>query len=301
MAVNVKYFLKESTSSMWRNMALTAAAIMVTGLSLILLGWVGMTVHAGNGLASHFKESVDQIRVFLKDDITVEEQKSMDLFIRNMSEVKSVQFISKDQALQEFKDMYKDKPAMVNEIEGNPFPPEFKVRMKDPKYNAIVAQRIQARPEVSVDPDTHQKEIKFPKDVVQKVLRWTGAIQKVGFVLVVIFALVALALVFITIRVAIYSRRKEIGIMKLVGATNWFIRWPFIIEGMLEGFGGALVGILAAVLFDVLLITRFEAAAENSSLVSGGYMTLLAFFLILAGVVIGAIGSLLALRRYIEV
>jgi cell division transport system permease protein len=225
----------------------------------------------------------------------------MDLFIRNMSEVKSVQFISKDQALQEFKDMYKDKPAMVNEIEGNPFPPEFKVRMKDPKYNAIVAQRIQARPEVSVDPDTHQKEIKFPKDVVQKVLRWTGAIQKVGFVLVVIFALVALALVFITIRVAIYSRRKEIGIMKLVGATNWFIRWPFIIEGMLEGFGGALVGILAAVLFDVLLITRFEAAAENSSLVSGGYMTLLAFFLILAGVVIGAIGSLLALRRYIEV
>jgi cell division transport system permease protein len=301
MAVNVKYFLKESTSSMWRNMALTAAAIMVTGLSLILLGWVGMTVHAGNGLASHFKESVDQIRVFLKDDITVEEQKSMDLFIRNMSEVKSVQFISKDQALQEFKDMYKDKPAMVNEIEGNPFPPEFKVRMKDPKYNAIVAQRIQARPEVSVDPDTHQKEIKFPKDVVQKVLRWTGAIQKVGFVLVVIFALVALALVFITIRVAIYSRRKEIGIMKLVGATNWFIRWPFIIEGMLEGFGGALVGILAAVLFDVLLITRFEAAAENSSLVSGGYMALLAFFLILAGVVIGAIGSLLALRRYIEV
>ena len=284
MAVNVKYFLKESTSSMWRNMALTAAAIMVTGLSLILLGWVGMTVHAGNGLASHFKESVDQIRVFLKDDITVEEQKSMDLFIRNMSEVKSVQFISKDQALQEFKDMYKDKPAMVNEIEGNPFPPEFKVRMKDPKYNAIVAQRIQARPEVSVDPDTHQKEIKFPKDVVQKVLRWTGAIQKVGFVLVVIFALVALALVFITIRVAIYSRRKEIGIMKLVGATNWFIRWPFIIEGMLEGFGGALVGILAAVLFDVLLITRFEAAAENSSLVSGGYMALLAFFLILAGV-----------------
>ena len=301
MAVNVKYFLKESTSSMWRNMALTAAAVMVTGLSLILLGWVGMTVHAGNGLASHFKESVDQIRVFLKDDITVEEQKSMDLFIRNMSEVKSVQFISKDQALQEFKDMYKDKPAMVNEIEGNPFPPEFKVRMKDPKYNAIVAQRIQARPEVSVDPDTHQKEIKFPKDVVQKVLRWTGAIQKVGFVLVVIFALVALALVFITIRVAIYSRRKEIGIMKLVGATNWFIRWPFIIEGMLEGFGGALVGILAAVLFDVLLITRFEAAAENSSLVSGGYMTLLAFFLLLAGVVIGAIGSLLALRRYIEV
>jgi len=301
MAVNVKYFFKESTSSMWRNMALTAAAVMVTGLSLILLGWVGMTVHAGNGLASHFKESVDQIRVFLKDDITVEEQKSMDLYIRNMSEVKSVQFISKDQALQEFKDMYKDKPQMTSEIEGNPFPPEFKVRMKDPKFNAVVANRIKTRPEVSIDPDTHEKEIKFPKDVVQKVLRWTGAIQKVGFVLVVIFALVALALVFITIRVAIYSRRKEIGIMKLVGATNWFIRWPFIIEGMMEGFGGALVGILAAVLFDVLLITRFEAAAENSSLVSGGYMALLAFFLILAGVVIGAIGSLLALRRYIEV
>ena len=116
MAVNVKYFFKESTSSMWRNMALTAAAVMVTGLSLILLGWVGMTVHAGNGLASHFKESVDQIRVFLKDDITVEEQKSMDLYIRNMSEVKSVQFISKDQALQEFKEMYKDKPQMTSEI-----------------------------------------------------------------------------------------------------------------------------------------------------------------------------------------
>ena len=286
---------------MWRNMALTVAAVMVTGLSLILLGWVGMTVHAGNGLATHFKERVDQIRVFLKDDITVEEQKSMDLFIRRMTEVKSAEFISKDQALKEFQNMYKDKPAMLKEIEGNPFPPEFKIRMKDPKYNAVVAERIKARPEVSIDPDTHEKEVKFPKDVVQKVLRWTGAIQRVGFILVVIFALVALALVFITIRVAIYSRRKEIGIMKLVGATNWFIRWPFILEGMMEGLGGALVGILAAVLFDTLLIARFEAAAENSSLISGGYVALLSFFLILAGIVIGALGSMLALRKYIEV
>jgi cell division transport system permease protein len=299
MAINFNYFLKESSSSMRRNMALTLAAIMVTSISLILLGFVGMIVHAGNGLATNLKYRVDEIRVFLKDDVTTEERESLERFIRKMTEVKSVRYISKEQALEDFKNMYKDQADMLKQIEGNPLPAEFKIRMLDPKYNHNVAQRLQSRPEISKD-SSGKKEIKFPEDVVNKVLRWTGAIQNVGLVIVVAFGIVAIALVSITIRMAIYSRRKEIGIMKLVGATNWFIRWPFIMEGIIEGFLGAIVAILAALVLHAWLISKVEHAAE-SNLVGGAYLAVLSLLLIVIGIIIGAIGSAFALRRYIEV
>ncbi|MDD5747660.1 MAG: permease-like cell division protein FtsX [Actinomycetota bacterium] len=299
MAVNAFYFLREATTSMRRNMALTVAAVMVTSLSLVLLGFVGMVVHAGDGLATNLKYRVDEIRVFLKDEVTAEERDSLERFIKKMPEVKSVRFISKEEALEEFKEMYKDSPDIIEQIEGNPLPAEFKVRMKDPKYNKAVAQRLMNRPEISVD-ENGKKEIKFPEDVVNKVLKWTGAIQKIGFVVVVAFAIVAVSLVSITIRMAIYARRNEIGIMKLVGATNWFIRWPFIVEGVFEGITGAIVGIIVAIMIHSWLMTKVEAAAE-ANLISTGYLVLLSFLLILVGMIIGALGSNFALRRYIEV
>src|SRR5450756_651109 len=119
-----------------------------------------------------------------------------------------------------------------------------------PELSLLISGRLWSRPEISKD-SSGKKEIKFPEDVVNKVLRWTSAIQNIGLVVVVAFGIVAIALVSITIRMAIYSRRKEIGIMKLVGATNWFIRWPFIMEGIIEGFFGAIVGIIVTLVLHV--------------------------------------------------
>ncbi len=300
MAINFKYFLKESASSMRRNMALTVAAVMVTSLSLVLLGAVGMLVHAGNNIAADMKERVDEIRVFLRDNVTTEEVQSMKTFIGKMGEVKSVRFISKEEAMQEYRQMFKGQDEMLNEIEGNPLPASFRVRMTDPKYNSVVAARIQDRPEVSID-SSGKKEIKNEKDVVDKVLRVTGMVQNIGFVIVVAFGIVAIALVSITIRMAIYSRRNEIGIMKLVGATNWFIRWPFMMEGVFEGFLGAICAIVVTVLLHSTLIEKFGKAAGIPGLVTGGYTTVLAFLLIVFGIIIGAAGSALALRRFIDV
>lgn len=300
MAVNFKYFLKESASSMRRNMALTVAAVMVTSLSLIILGIVSMLVHTGNGIAADMKERVDEIRVFLKDNVTTEERASMTTFLQKMDEVKSADYISKEEALAEYKIMFKDQPDMLQEIEGNPLPASFRVRMKDPKYNNVVAKRLETRPEVSKDA-TGKPEIKNEKDVVGKVLRVTGLVQKIGFVVVIAFGIVAVALVSITIRMAIYSRRKEIGIMKLVGATNWFIRWPFMVEGVVEGFLGAIVGIIVTVLLHSTLLQKFGSAVGIENLVTGGYTALLAFLLVVFGIFIGAAGSALALRRYVEV
>ncbi len=285
---------------MRRNMALTVAAVMVTSLSLIILGIVSMLVHTGNGIAADMKERVDEIRVFLKDNVTTEERASMTTFLQKMDEVKSADYISKEEALAEYKIMFKDQQDMLQEIEGNPLPASFRVRMKDPKYNNVVAKRLETRPEVSKDA-TGKPEIKNEKDVVGKVLRVTGLVQKIGFVVVIAFGIVAVALVSITIRMAIYSRRKEIGIMKLVGATNWFIRWPFMVEGVVEGFLGAIVGIIVTVLLHSTLLQKFGSAVGIENLVTGGYTALLAFLLVVFGIFIGAAGSALALRRYVEV
>jgi cell division transport system permease protein len=205
MPANFTYFFRESGSSMRRNMALTAAAVLVISLSLLILGVVSMSVHAGNGLATNMKERVDEIRVFLKEGTTSEEVGSLQSFIQKMPEVAGAEYVSKEEALRRFRIMYQDQPNLINEIEGNPLPAEFTVRMKDPKYNNVVAGRAAARPEVCVDA-AGKKEIMNPRDVVRKVLRITGAVQKFGLAVVVAFALVAVALVSITIRMAIYSR-----------------------------------------------------------------------------------------------
>ncbi len=300
MAINWQYFFKESTSSMRRNMALTVAAVMVTALSLFILGVVSTMVHTGNGVAADMKERVDEIRVFLKDTVTVEERASIQNFIQKMDEVKSATYISKDDAMREYKEMFKEDPAMLQEIEGNPLPASFRVRMKDPKYNAVVAKRLETRPEVSEDA-SGKKEIKNEQNVVEKVLRITGMVKSIGVLVTIAFGIVAVALVAITIRMAIYSRRKEIGIMKLVGATNWFIRWPFMVEGVIEGFLGAMFAIVVTVILHSTLIERFGKAIGISGLVSGGYTALLAFLLCFFGIIIGAAGSAFALRRHIEV
>jgi cell division transport system permease protein len=146
-----------------------------------------------------------------------------------------------------------------------------------------------------------KKEIKNEQNVVKKVLRITGMVQNVGVLVTIAFGIVAVALVAITIRMAIYSRRKEIGIMKLVGATNWFIRWPFMMEGVIEGFLGALFAIVVTVILHSTLIERFGNAIGISGLISGGYTTLLSFLLCFFGIIIGAAGSAFALRRHIEV
>ena len=300
MAINWQYFFKESTSSMRRNMALTVAAVMVTALSLFILGVVSTLVHTGNGVAADMKERVDEIRVFLKDTVTVEERASIQNFIQKMDEVKSVKYISKDEAMKEYQEMFKEDPAMLEEIEGNPLPASFRIRMKDPKYNAMVAKKLESRPEVSEDA-SGKKEIKNEQNVVKKVLRITGMVQNVGVLVTIGFGIIAVALVAITIRMAIYSRRKEIGIMKLVGATNWFTRWPFMVEGVIEGFIGALFAIVVTVILHSTLIDKFGDAIGISGLVSGGYTALLAFLLCFFGIIIGAAGSAFALRRHIEV
>lgn len=281
-------------------MALTAAAIMVTTLSLVILGAVSMLVHVGNSIAGDMKQRVDEIRVYLVEEITDEEVKSLQKYLTDMQEVKAAEFISKDDAMEEYKEMFADQKEMLEQIDGNPLPASFRVRMTDPKHNNLVASRLQERPEISVDANG-EKEIKNEKDVVDKVLRITSMVQKIGYVVVVAFCIVAIALVSITIRMAIYSRRKEIGIMKLVGATNWFIRWPFVMEGVIEGFTGSIVAIVVTVLLQSTLINKFADAAGIKSLVTTGYTAVLGLMLVAFGVLIGAIGSALALRKFMEV
>ncbi len=281
-------------------MALTAAAIMVTTLSLVILGAVSMLVHVGNSIAGDMKQRVDEIRVYLVEEITDEEVKSLQKYLTDMQEVKAAEFISKDDAMEEYKEMFADQKEMLEQIDGNPLPASFRVRMTDPKHNNLVASRLQERPEISVDAN-NEKEIKNEKDVVDKVLRITSMVQKIGYVVVVAFCIVAIALVSITIRMAIYSRRKEIGIMKLVGATNWFIRWPFVMEGVIEGFAGSIVAIVVTVLLQSTLINKFADAAGIKSLVTTGYTAVLGLMLVAFGVLIGAIGSALALRKFMEV
>ena len=136
MAVNFRYFFKESASSMRRNMALTIAAIMVTALSLILLGAVGMLVHAGNGLADERQAAGRRDpRLPQGRDHGRGAAEPRHLHQEDARGPKSVTYISKEQALKDFQEMYKDQQVMLEEIEGNPLPAEFKVRMKDPKYN----------------------------------------------------------------------------------------------------------------------------------------------------------------------
>jgi cell division transport system permease protein len=274
---------------------MTIAAISTVAISLLLLGGVqilGLIV--GNVTLSW--EAKVEVSVFLRDDIQVGEQKSLEAQITGYDEVEDVTYVSKLQAYEEFKKLYRTQPEIYEGIKPDSLPASFRVKLFDADNAAEVAGRIQGAPGVD--------EVKFGGEIIKRLLQVNSLLRTVTFALSLVLMIASAALIANAIRLAIYARREEIGIMKLVGATNWFIRIPFMLEGIFAALVGAVVSGIVVVAADALLFSRlahaFPFLRQAFSFTTGDIAGVL---IILTGVaaLVGIVGSTMALRRFLEV
>jgi len=286
------YFLKESLISFRKNWIISMAGITTVALSLLLVGSFMLFAFAMNNIIKSTEQKVE-IVAFLVEGVPAESVEALQAEVMSWDEIKKVTYVSKDQALERLKRDFKDTD-MLKMIEGNPLPASLEISMKTPQSADDVYSRLKGRAEI--DDIRHDRLTVERLFAVTKVARWFIAI----FVSLLAFA--SLVLIANAIRLAIYARRKEVAIMRLVGASNWFIRWPFLLEGIMQGLIGALIAVTLLYLAKVTLIDKIKGALQFLPISSSPHeFYQLVFGLVVAGIVIGVAGSAIALRRFLRV
>ncbi|MDF2461369.1 MAG: rane protein of unknown function [Candidatus Saccharibacteria bacterium] len=296
--------LQAGSRNFMRNMWLSTAAtaVMTITLTIVIISFISNTA-----LTSTIKNVTDKIdiSIYLKDTITAEERDDFQVALSEHPNVESVRYVSKEEALEAYKKENQNNPTLIKGLEfaGNPLPASFRVQAKDPKQiDGIVAitQRDEYRGLLDLDKQsTYQGE---NKETINRIVRIANFFKTAGLVASVIFVIISTLIIFNTIRMAIFTRREEIEIMKLVGATKWFIRGPFIFEAALYGI---IAAVIAVVLSYALLL---GGAAKLVNYIDVG--STITFFqnyplLVIAGelfigILIGAFSSMLAMSRYLK-
>jgi cell division transport system permease protein len=305
MAINPAYFAREAASSFRRNWVMSLGAVITIFFSLLLVGTFMVTGLLVNTIVESVEEKV-QITIFLKDGYAPEDLEALQSDLAADTEnIKSVTYVSKEEALERFREQTAESPEIVEQLPNNPLPASLEIELVDPEQVNEVVAGIKAHetfPNLIANPDDPEQDLKYGQDIVDKLFQLTNAIRLVIVVLVAMLAFVSMIFISNTIRLAIYARRKEIGIMRLVGASNWFIRMPFLLEGVMQGLIGAAlaVGIIVS-----LRLWAVPWLAENLPFLpvtlDAGVTTQLALIMAAAGIIIGLVGSGFALRRYLKV
>jgi len=228
--VRFNFFLSEALSSLRRNWVMTVAAVLTVFISMAILGLVLVIDRNLNQGATSLKNRV-MIEVFLKDSATPEQVAALKSRIESMPEVKGAPtYVSKDEALAEFKQrLGANAASILQNLSTNPLPASFRIYVKNPNEVDRVAARFFNDPIVDNTPGTHDG-VRYAQQTVRRMLGTIDLVEKGMWVATIIFSAAAILLISTTVRLSIFARRREIEIMRLVGATNWFIRWPFVVR-----------------------------------------------------------------------
>jgi cell division transport system permease protein len=291
----ISFFFKEAFGSLRRNGFMTIAALVTVFLSVMVLGGVLIFVYTTDALLKEVEQKVE-ITVYLKTDPdpTQEQIDAMQTQILGWPEVKSSVFVSKQDALDRLKEDFKDNPQILEGLTGNPLPASFEVSLVNPQQVSAVAARFNGDPIVD--------EVRYGKEYAEKIFGVAAWARNLMLILIVVLGIVAVLLISNTIRLSIFARKREVEIMKLVGATNWFIRWPFLIEGVTVGFFGAIAAVVVLLVLNSFLVgwVRDSLTFMTVPLDAVPYV-LVSVILVAVGVVIGAAGSGIGLRRFLKV
>jgi len=291
----ISFFVKEAFGSLRRNYFMTIAALVTVFLSIVVLGGVLVFVYTTDALLKEVEQKVE-ITVYLKTDPDPSQTQidALQTQILGWPEVKSSVFVSKQDALDRLKKDFADNPEILEGLTGNPLPASFEIALVDPQAVDKVAARF--------DGNSIVDEVRYGKEIADKLFSFTSQFRNFLLGFIVLLGVVSVLLISNTIRLSIFARKREVEIMKLVGATNWFIRWPFIIEGVTVGLIGAVLAAVVVLVLNSFLIGRISTSLTFMTvpLDAVPYVAVTAI-LLAVGVVIGALGSGLGLRRFLKV
>jgi cell division transport system permease protein len=298
------FFVREALRALKRNAAPSLAAFATVLITTLVLGVFIPVVRAATAKTNEVRNKIE-LEVYVDDSASKAQVAELGNQIREIRHVDSIQFISKDQALRIFKHRLntKDDPIAEGLLNSNPLPASYRIRLDDPGNvslvkNSLAPSGADGRPRY-ISPAIN--DIRDREDETKKILSATSTIKILLASLAALLVLASILLVANTIRLSIFARRREVEVMRLVGATNWFIRWPFVIEGLVVGFFGAAV---AVVLLWIAKVTLVDPWADRFALIAAPRtisFTLLVLVLMGAGMAVSAMGSGLTLRRFLRV
>lgn len=300
---SLAYFFRESLRGFTRNLSTTLGSIVTIFLSLLI---IGVFLVGGITVDSIMKSVENEVSItaFIADDASESDIQAVESFVNGLEGVSSVSFTTKEQALEKFRQT--STTDIVDSLDGmNPLPASIDVELSDPQLVEDVAAQIEANQTfraICDEPEDPSASLLYGQGSVEHLFQLTNYIRYIGIALIALLIFIAMVFINNTIRLAILARRKEIAIMRLVGASNGFIRGPFLMEGALH----AIIGSLLAV--GVLELLRNFALPEIQNTLKFlpfdvSLQTFLVIYaaLVVAGLVIGLIGSAVAMRRYLKV
>ena len=293
----IKNVIKQGFQGMWRNKGMGLASITSIAAVLIILGLVFIMILSLNNIVVDTKDKFDEIQIFLEDSADDEQIERIKSSIENQEGVSSVMFQSKDEALEKMKEDWGDEAYLLDGLETNPLPNTIIVKLKDIEYANNIAKKIKDLEGI--------EEIQYNQDIIEKLVLVANYVKTGGMLIVSILIFVSVFIISNTIKLTVTARKREINIMKYVGATNGYIKGPFVIEGVLFGLIGALLSLGAVyygynyffntvsdrlyVLFTIYLVPPKVLFKDISTI----------FITIGAG--IGALGSLVSLKKFLNV
>lgn len=292
-----KHFVGDAFKSLKRNFTMSFASIMTVAATLFIFGTFLLLMSNANKLMGDLEDKI-VIKVFLDNDISFTQQKAIEDKLNENSGVDHVVYESRDEAYENMKSMVgKDYEKILSGYtkEKHPFPAAFVVHLKNVETAYDIEENFKNMDGVD--------DVGNNRSVVEAIINLSKTLKWVGVFMFALLGGVSLFLIVNTIRLTVFSRRREIGIMKFVGATDWFIRWPFIIEGIVIGLIGALIstGILKLV-YGYVVKSITTGSLMAISLVETSYISYpLSWCFAVAGMAIGAVGSIIALRKFLVV
>ena len=295
MSLSTKeYFIRETYKSIRRNGFMSFASVSTVTVSLLVLGLFLLIFLNTNNLTKYLESQV-QVTVYMQDSATAKDLETMGANLKKLDGVVSVKQVSKAEALQRFKERLGEQQNLLSALgTDNPFPNSFEVQVDVPSRIKDITPAIHEMPKVET--------ARFGQEVVEHLFSLTRILRFGGIVLVLFLSLATLFIISNTIRLTVFARRKEVTIMKYVGATDWFIRWPFLMEGMTLGFWGAVFsGFFITIIYSMLLGRIYATLAFFPLLPTWPTMLYVDIFILFVGTGIGALGSYISLRKFLRV
>ena len=290
----IEYYIREVFISLRRNNWMSVASIGTVAVSLFIFGMFLMMVMNMNKLAENMESQV-QINVYLLDKVDRQQARDIEKNLKEIEGVESVGFVTKDEAMERFKDRLGDQKTLLDALdETNPLPDSFEVTVTNPDLVKTAAEKMEKLDGVEC--------AKYGQDVMEHLFEITRLLRIFGFTLMLVLAFATLFIISNTIRLTVFARRKEIAIMKYVGATDWFIRWPFVMEGMVLGlFGSIIAAMVLRTAYTAMAEKVYDTLAFFPLIPEQPFLTYITIIVVISGMVVGAIGSAVSIKKFLKV
>ncbi|MDT4988017.1 MAG: cell division transport system permease protein [Micromonosporaceae bacterium] len=291
--MRAKYVLSEVLTGLWRNVTMTIAMMITMAVSLTMLGASLLLYMQVDSMKTFFYGKLE-VAIFLKTDVTDQQRNALRTDLTGDPLVQNVIYESRDVAWQRFKTQFKDAPDLVNATKPDSLPESFRVKLRNAEQFQSISDKYKGRDGIG--------EIVDQRKLLERLFGILGSIQHLALIVAIVQGLAALLLVANTIQVAAYSKRREVAVMKLVGASNWFIQAPFVLEAVFAGLVGALIAFAMLVAAKFFLIDgSLKSLANLLTPVPWRNIWLMLPLLAAVGAVVNAITGWITLRFYVRV